>query len=264
VLRARSPHGVFHGRPPFDRQPARLSDHGPPQPAPELCGSRRYSEGPGLSVVGGATPGRHTGKRSKVVAAFTDVAAAMADAPGPVLSPDILEAYLRADHRPRLQPPDPVNRGPSPGTSNDYAPSDFVPGASPPADFPSESAVQPALAQLAAVPSAVRIAAGGGEDSEDVGDRRHPDPGAAFFPMPCDGAEILRASCSSAPPTRAQCTHLLLLCLPTWPLCLVSSVVASSIPAQPGGSQHFAPFGSGYRRPARGRAINPALPVRRA
>ena len=127
MLRARSPLGVFHGRPPFDRQPARLSDHGPPQPAPELCGSRRYSEGPGLSVVGGATPGRHTGKRSKVVAkkvvaAFTDVAAAMADAPRPVLSPDILEAYLRADHRPRLQPPDPVNRGPSPGTSNDYTP----------------------------------------------------------------------------------------------------------------------------------------------
>jgi hypothetical protein len=27
--------------------------------------------------------------------------------------------------------------------------------------------------------------------------------------MPCDGAEILRASCSSAPPTRAQCTHQL-------------------------------------------------------
>jgi hypothetical protein len=68
VLRARSPHGVFHGRPPFDRQPARLSDHGPPQPAPELCGSRRYSEGLGLSVVGGATTGRDTGKRSKVVA----------------------------------------------------------------------------------------------------------------------------------------------------------------------------------------------------
>ena len=68
MLRARSPHGVFHGRPPFDRQPARLSDRGPPQPAPELCGSRRYSEGPGLSVVGGATPGRDTGKRSDMVA----------------------------------------------------------------------------------------------------------------------------------------------------------------------------------------------------
>ncbi len=68
MLRARSPHGVFHGRPSFDRQPARLSDRGPPQPAPELCGSRRYSEGLGLSVVGGATPGRDTGtgKRSKV------------------------------------------------------------------------------------------------------------------------------------------------------------------------------------------------------
>ena len=70
MLRARSPHGVFHGRPPFDRQPARLSDRGPPQPAPELCGSRRYSEGLGLpvSVVGGATPGRDTGKRSDMVA----------------------------------------------------------------------------------------------------------------------------------------------------------------------------------------------------
>jgi hypothetical protein len=31
VPRARSPLGVFHGRPPFDRQPARLSDRGPPQ-----------------------------------------------------------------------------------------------------------------------------------------------------------------------------------------------------------------------------------------
>ena len=68
MLRARSPLGVFRGRPPFDRQPARLSYRGPPQPAPEFCGSRRYSEGPGLSVVGGATPGRDTGKRSKVVA----------------------------------------------------------------------------------------------------------------------------------------------------------------------------------------------------
>ncbi len=72
MLRARSPLGVFkfHGRPPFDRQPARLSDRGPPQPAPELCGSRRCQcfQGPGLSVVGGATPGRDTGKRSKVVA----------------------------------------------------------------------------------------------------------------------------------------------------------------------------------------------------
>ncbi len=66
MLRARSPLalGVFHGRPPIDRQPARLSYRGPPQPAPELCGSRRYSEGLGLSVVGGATPGRDTGKRS--------------------------------------------------------------------------------------------------------------------------------------------------------------------------------------------------------
>ena len=72
MLCARSPHGVFHGRPPFDRQPARLSDHGPPQPAPELCGSRRYSEGPGLSVVGGATPGRHTGKRSKEEGVITE------------------------------------------------------------------------------------------------------------------------------------------------------------------------------------------------
>jgi hypothetical protein len=54
VLRARSPLGVFRGRPPFDRQPARLSDRGPPQPAPELCGSRRCLQGLGLSVVGGA------------------------------------------------------------------------------------------------------------------------------------------------------------------------------------------------------------------
>ena len=122
MLRARSPLGVFRGRPPFDRQPARLSDRGPPQPAPELCGSRRCLQGLGLSVVGGATPGRDTGKRSKVVANFTDVAAAMADAPGPVLTPDILEAYLRDDYRPRLQSPDPANRGPSPGTSNVYTP----------------------------------------------------------------------------------------------------------------------------------------------
>ena len=55
MLRARSPLGVFRGRPPFDRQPARLSDRGPPQPAPELCGSRRCLQGLGLSVVGGAT-----------------------------------------------------------------------------------------------------------------------------------------------------------------------------------------------------------------
>ena len=68
MLRARSPLGVFRGRPPFDRQPARLSDRGPPQPAPELCGSRRCLQGLGLSVVGGATPGRDTGKRSEVVA----------------------------------------------------------------------------------------------------------------------------------------------------------------------------------------------------
>ena len=78
-----------------------------------------------------------------------------------------------------------------------------------PPTFSSESAVQPALAQLAAVPSAVLEAAGEGEDHEVFGDRPLPDPGAAFFPMPCDGAELLRASCSSAPPTRAQCTHQL-------------------------------------------------------
>ena len=65
MLRARSPLGVFHSRPPFDRQPARLSDRGQPQPAPELCGLRRYSDGLGLSVVGGATPGRDTGKLSE-------------------------------------------------------------------------------------------------------------------------------------------------------------------------------------------------------
>ena len=47
------------------RQPARLSYRGPPQPAPELCGSRRYSEGPGLSVVGGANRGETLGRRPK-------------------------------------------------------------------------------------------------------------------------------------------------------------------------------------------------------
>jgi hypothetical protein len=51
--------------PSFRPRPARATL--PPQPAPELCGSRRYSEGLGLSVVGGATPGRDTGKRSEVV-----------------------------------------------------------------------------------------------------------------------------------------------------------------------------------------------------
>ena len=191
------------------RQPARLSYRGPPQPAPELCGSRRCSEGPGLSVVGGANRGETLGRRPKVVATFTDVAAAMADAPVPMLTPDVLEQYLRDDSRLRLQQPDPIYRGPSPGTSDVYTPYDFVPGASPPADSSSESAVQPALAQLAAVPSAVSDAAGGGEDPEDVGDRHHPDPGAAFFPMPCDGAEILRASCSSAPLHACSATHLL-------------------------------------------------------
>ena len=177
------------------------------------------------------TGARHLGKRHVVAAKFTDVAAAMADAPGPEFSPDILEAYLRDEPGLRLQPPGPTYRGLSPGTSSVYTPYDFVPGASPPADFPSESAVQPALAQLAAVPSAVPDAAGGGEDSEDVGERHHPDPGAAFFPMPCDGASRLRASCGSTPPTRAQCTHLLLLCLSTWPRCLVRFIAASSAPA---------------------------------
>ena len=86
------------------------------------------------------TVGETLGRRPKVVATFTDVAAAMADAPGSVLSPDILDAYLRDDSRLRLQRPDPTFRGPSPGTSDGYAPYDFVPGASPPADFPSESA----------------------------------------------------------------------------------------------------------------------------
>ena len=47
------------------RQPARLSYRGPPQPAPELCGSRRCSEGPGLSVVGGANRGETLGRRPK-------------------------------------------------------------------------------------------------------------------------------------------------------------------------------------------------------
>ena len=50
------------------RQPARLSYRGPPQPAPELCGSRRCSEGPGLSVVGGANRGETLGRRPKMVA----------------------------------------------------------------------------------------------------------------------------------------------------------------------------------------------------
>jgi hypothetical protein len=91
VPRARSPLGVFHGRPhSTSRQPARLSDlfffwkavslitlcregpywpegrhrarerlsdRGPPQPRPRALGSRRYSEGLGLSVVGGANRG---------------------------------------------------------------------------------------------------------------------------------------------------------------------------------------------------------------
>ena len=45
------------------RQPARLSYRGPPQPAPELCGSRRCSEGPGWSVAGGTNLGETQGKR---------------------------------------------------------------------------------------------------------------------------------------------------------------------------------------------------------
>ena len=75
-----------------------------------------------------------------MVATFTDVAAAVADAPGPVLSPDILEAYLRDlrdDSRLRQRQPDPAYRSPSPGTSDGFTPYDFVPGASPPADFSS-------------------------------------------------------------------------------------------------------------------------------
>ena len=44
------------------RQPARLSYRGPPQPAPELCDSRRCFKGPGLSVVGGANRGETSGK----------------------------------------------------------------------------------------------------------------------------------------------------------------------------------------------------------
>ena len=91
------------------------------------------------------TGARHLGKRHEVAAKFTDVAAAMADAPGPEFSPDILEAYLRDELRLRLQPPGPTYRGLSPGTSSVYTPYDFVPGASPPADLPSESAVKPAL-----------------------------------------------------------------------------------------------------------------------
>ena len=65
MLRARSPLGVFRGRPPFDRQPARLSDRGPPQPASELCGSRRCLQGLGLSVVGGANRGETLGKAAQ-------------------------------------------------------------------------------------------------------------------------------------------------------------------------------------------------------
>ena len=150
-----------------------------------------------------------------MVATLTDVAAAMADARGPVLSPDLLDAYLRDDHR--LQSTDSDYRGLSPGTSDVlHTPHDSVPGASPPADFLSESAVQPALAQLAAVPSAALDAADEGEDHVDVGARHHTGPGAAFFPMPRDDAESLRASCSSASLPRAQRTHQLLLCLSTW------------------------------------------------
>ena len=143
------------------------------------------------------TGARHLGKQPYVVANVSDAVAAMADAHGPVLSPDLLDAYLRDDHR--LQSTDSDYRGLSPGTSDVlHTPHDSVPGASPPADFPSETAVQPALAQLAAVPSAVFDAAGGGEDQEDVGARRHTGPGAAFLPMPCDNAELPRASCGSA------------------------------------------------------------------
>ena len=68
VPSARSPHGVFHGRPgAIRRPPARLSYRGPPQPAPELCGSRRCFEGPrpGLSVVGGANRGETSGKAAR-------------------------------------------------------------------------------------------------------------------------------------------------------------------------------------------------------
>ena len=139
-----------------------------------------------------------------MAAKFTDVAAAMSDAPGPEFSPDFLEAYLRDDQLSRLLPAVPDYRGLSPGTLDVlYTPSDSVPGASPPADFPSETAVQPALAQLAAVPSAVFDAAGGGEDQEDVGARRHTGPGAAFLLMLCDDAETPRAFCGLASLMRA-------------------------------------------------------------
>ena len=145
------------------------------------------------------TGARHLGKQPYVVANVSDAVAAMADARGPVLSPDLLDAYLRDDQFSRLLPAVPAYRGLSPGSLDVlYTPSDSVPGASPPAGFPSETAVQPALAQLAAVPSAVFDAAGGGEDQEDVGARRHTGPGAAFLPMPCDNAEQPRASCGSA------------------------------------------------------------------
>ena len=139
-----------------------------------------------------------------MVANVTGAAAAMADARGPVLSPDLLEAYLRDEPFSRLLPAVPTYRGLSPGTLDVFhTPSDSVPGANPPADFPSGTAVQPALAQLAAVPSAVFDAAGGGEDQEDVGARRHTGPGAAFLPMPCDDAETPRAFCGLASLTRA-------------------------------------------------------------
>ncbi len=64
VPRARSPLGVFHGRPPFDRQPARLFRPWPATARPRALGSRRYSEGPaGLERCWWCQPGRDTGKR---------------------------------------------------------------------------------------------------------------------------------------------------------------------------------------------------------
>ena len=66
--RARSPLVVFHGRPPFDRQPARLCDR--PRPAtarPRALHSRRpLLVWLGLSVVGGANRGEtlESGPRS--------------------------------------------------------------------------------------------------------------------------------------------------------------------------------------------------------
>ena len=68
------------------------------------------SQAKGEGAPGSSGPVHSGHMRPKMVAKFTENAAAMADAPDPVLSPDILEAYLREDYRSRLQPPDPAYR----------------------------------------------------------------------------------------------------------------------------------------------------------